>query len=388
MRREAESACDDSVLLLGAGGSAYAGQLLDIARKVYRDGRRPPLVSAMAGRSFISRRIESILDARIRRRTVSKYKMMGVLLVALGMIVPLAGLKSQEPGAAGVRLDDPAFQALLAKGPANDSELARIVATLLANGMQARAARVLAEWIARDSASGATCGLCIDALRNDSRPRSKLTATVWNAFDAVENMAFQDHDGKLLLRLAQLSLSGRNSDATDRGLAYLLEAKRVGNAGDLRPTELQYLVSVGRFDEAKALVMQLNEDPSSSYYRSKRAQMWTRYIDSRQEAASRISTLLLHANTVTSGEYLPLYKPAPAYPAKAAKQHEEGSVIVEYTVTPMGRTKDVHVFRSSNDDFNIAAVESAKQYRYLPRIQGGVAVDVPGVRTKITFAMQ
>jgi protein TonB len=88
------------------------------------------------------------------------------------------------------------------------------------------------------------------------------------------------------------------------------------------------------------------------------------------------------------GEYLPLVKVQPLYPQRAAERGIEGYVIVEYTVTRTGTTKDIKVIESTSSLFERAAVESATQYRYKPRVIDGIAVEVPGVSTKIIFELE
>lgn len=91
---------------------------------------------------------------------------------------------------------------------------------------------------------------------------------------------------------------------------------------------------------------------------------------------------------VSDGEYLPIVKVAPVYPARAAARGLEGYVIVEYTVTKTGATRDPHVIESSSSLFERAAIESALKYKYKPRVINGEPVEVPGVRTKITFVLE
>lgn len=87
-------------------------------------------------------------------------------------------------------------------------------------------------------------------------------------------------------------------------------------------------------------------------------------------------------------EYLPIYKVQPTYPPQALARGLEGYVIVGYTVATDGTTKDVKVIESSASLFEEAAIESAKKFRYKPRIVNGRATAVPGVMTKIIFYLE
>ena len=88
---------------------------------------------------------------------------------------------------------------------------------------------------------------------------------------------------------------------------------------------------------------------------------------------------------ISDGEYLPIVKVAPVYPARALNRGLEGYVIVEFTVTRQVTVRDVGVVESTSTLFERAAMESALKFKYKPRVIDGVAVEVPGVRNKITF---
>ena len=91
----------------------------------------------------------------------------------------------------------------------------------------------------------------------------------------------------------------------------------------------------------------------------------------------------------SDGEYLPIVKVAPNYPSLAARRGIEGFVILEYTVTNQGTIKDIVVIEAKPSSiFNRDAIRSAMRYKYKPRMEDGVAVDVHGVRTKIIFQME
>ena len=88
---------------------------------------------------------------------------------------------------------------------------------------------------------------------------------------------------------------------------------------------------------------------------------------------------------VSDGEYLPIVKVAPVYPSRALSRGLEGYVIVEFTVTRTGTVRDVSVVESTSALFERAASEAALKFKYKPRVIDGEAVEVPGVRNKITF---
>jgi protein TonB len=91
---------------------------------------------------------------------------------------------------------------------------------------------------------------------------------------------------------------------------------------------------------------------------------------------------------VSDGEYLPIVKVAPVYPSRALSRGLEGYVIVEFTVTRQGTTRDPVVVESTSSLFERAAVEAALKFKYKPRVIDGEPVEVPGVQNKITFEIQ
>lgn len=90
----------------------------------------------------------------------------------------------------------------------------------------------------------------------------------------------------------------------------------------------------------------------------------------------------------SDGEYLPIVKVQPQYPRRALSRGIEGYVIVEFTVTTNGSVKDPVVIEADPPNiFNRAATKAALKFKYKPRVIDGEAVEVPGVRNKITFAI-
>lgn len=88
-------------------------------------------------------------------------------------------------------------------------------------------------------------------------------------------------------------------------------------------------------------------------------------------------------------EYRALFRPEPAYPPRALARGIEGYVVLEFTVTAAGTTRDLRVLEASPTDvFDAAALAAARAFRYQPRIQAGAAVDVPGVRGRIRFQIR
>lgn len=89
------------------------------------------------------------------------------------------------------------------------------------------------------------------------------------------------------------------------------------------------------------------------------------------------------------GEMMPIVKVAPTYPRRAQQRGIEGYVVVEFTVSTLGTVMDpVVVEAEPKGIFDKAAIDAAKRFKYKPKMVDGKAVEVPGVRNIIRFAME
>jgi len=90
---------------------------------------------------------------------------------------------------------------------------------------------------------------------------------------------------------------------------------------------------------------------------------------------------------IGEGDYLPIVKVAPIYPARALSRGVEGYCVVEYTVTKLGTTRDPRVVESqcTSSLFHRASIQAALKFKYKPRVMDGEAIDVPGVRNQFTY---
>jgi len=90
---------------------------------------------------------------------------------------------------------------------------------------------------------------------------------------------------------------------------------------------------------------------------------------------------------VGEGDYLPIVKVAPIYPARALQRGLEGFCVVQYTVTSLGAIKDPVVVQDqcTSSLWHRASLQAALKFKYKPRVIDGVAVEVPGVQNKFTY---
>ena len=87
-------------------------------------------------------------------------------------------------------------------------------------------------------------------------------------------------------------------------------------------------------------------------------------------------------------ELRPVVKVAPVYPLAAVQRGIEGHVVLEYTVTRNGTVADPVIVESSHPLLNRAALDAAREFKYMPRIIRGEAVEVSGVRIMFRFELE
>jgi len=88
---------------------------------------------------------------------------------------------------------------------------------------------------------------------------------------------------------------------------------------------------------------------------------------------------------IAEGDYLPIVRVAPVYPARALSRGLEGYVDLSFTVTMAGTVRDPVIMFSTSSLFERAATRAVLKFKYKPRVVDGVPVDVPNVKTRISF---
>jgi protein TonB len=91
---------------------------------------------------------------------------------------------------------------------------------------------------------------------------------------------------------------------------------------------------------------------------------------------------------IAEGDYLPIVRVAPVYPARALSRGIEGYCDMSFTVTTTGTVADPIVMFSTSSLFERAATRAVLKFKYKPRVVDGIPVDVPGVTTRIRFQLE
>ncbi len=87
-------------------------------------------------------------------------------------------------------------------------------------------------------------------------------------------------------------------------------------------------------------------------------------------------------------EAVPLVRVEPTYPPRAKQQGIEGYVDVSFTITPVGTTADVEVYRSKPPYiFDREAIRAVRKWRYNPKMEGGAPVARPNQLIRLEFEL-
>ncbi|WP_237067581.1 energy transducer TonB [Microbulbifer guangxiensis] len=90
---------------------------------------------------------------------------------------------------------------------------------------------------------------------------------------------------------------------------------------------------------------------------------------------------------------VPIFKPAPRYPATALRRGIEGYVVVEFSIGLAGNVLDPVVVGgydsagNPTEIFNRAAVAAVARFKYRPQLEDGKPVVRHGVRNRIRFKL-
>jgi protein TonB len=90
----------------------------------------------------------------------------------------------------------------------------------------------------------------------------------------------------------------------------------------------------------------------------------------------------------SDGPLVNIIRVQPRYPVAAQTRGLEGTVIVQFDVSPSGTVENAVVVESSNGIFNKAAIEATYRFRYRPRIVDGTGYPVRGLQQLFRFDLE
>lgn len=88
-------------------------------------------------------------------------------------------------------------------------------------------------------------------------------------------------------------------------------------------------------------------------------------------------------------DVMPLVRINPDYPPRAQSRGVQGWVLLQFTITPQGTTKDVKVVDAEPKGmFDEAAIAAVSKWKYNPKVEEGTPVERRGVQVKLTFKLE
>jgi TonB family protein len=105
LRQESEQACDDEVLICGVEASAYATELLALARALRPAPARYSPALAIARSSGLERRIRAMLDARVTRNRGTRRVRFGTAAMLIAFGVGVAAAQTGQVSLSGTVFD-------------------------------------------------------------------------------------------------------------------------------------------------------------------------------------------------------------------------------------------------------------------------------------------
>tara|TARA_R110002111_G_C5892772_1_gene363380 strand:- start:343 stop:732 length:390 start_codon:yes stop_codon:yes gene_type:complete len=84
----------------------------------------------------------------------------------------------------------------------------------------------------------------------------------------------------------------------------------------------------------------------------------------------------------------PVIRIEPKYPVEAARDNQEGSVILQFDIAKDGSTDNIQVIESFPQQvFDKVSITALKQWTYKPRIQGGQAQRQTGLTVQLDYRL-
>ena len=221
-----------------------------------------------------------------------------------------------------------------------------------------------------------------------------------SALSAVKNMETKEV-ADLYVLLSSLGFSTKSLRKKYADIGADMYSEVLGESSyeafQARFAATRFLSISKQISEIKKLISLFQSDERSLRMRAAMHQkLSVLYLRKGKDDLSMEQNLLAYGDFKKIGEnididaasYMPVLKANPGYPLRAQRKGIGGYVVLEYTVSKEGFVKNPVVIDSSHPRiFHKAALEAALKYRYLPALLNGVPVDVPGVKTRITFEM-
>jgi TonB family protein len=79
-----------------------------------------------------------------------------------------------------------------------------------------------------------------------------------------------------------------------------------------------------------------------------------------------------------------IYAPGPKYPKKERRAHHQGTVVLWLVISPEGLPRDIKVSRTLSPEFDNAAIDPVKKWRFSPATRDGEPVAI-AINVEVAF---
>lgn len=351
--KERERAADDLVLSLGAGASAYAGHLLEIASSMQSNEALGWAAVPMARRSQLEGRVSAILDPGRDRQTPRRASAIAASLVAILIMAPVAALEARsDPAQANV-----VFQASVS-APAAALMKEGDAARELQKWDRARAAYVKALAVLGSGPEKAPVLIHLGLTELAAKEYEKAIADFGRAQSADSS---KTSEAQMWMAIAQVRQG--HLDAAEALYQTALAAAEPKSPGAATIMELhaQLLRQQGRSDEAKTV-------------QSEAAGI--RAMQAAEASANKPAGPDVYK---IGGEVSPPkvdVKVEPQYTEDARLAGYQGTVLLSIEIGADGVAHNIKVLRALAFGLDRKAIEAIGQWRFQPATKDGQPVKV------------
>ncbi len=400
--KERERAADDLVLTCGEPATAYASELLDIARSMQRV---PVLVSAavaMARPSQLEGRLMAILDARTNRTSPRPRAAVAAAVMAIAAVAPFAALQAQDKPEVAILPD---VQSIIRSAiNQQNHEILDAAAATYANARKYDAAQQLLDnsltiraQTSGDHSSAYAAGLM---KLGDLEARRGKTADAVDFYSRAAAVGDTPETVRGLIFLAAHSLAKKDPVAAegfvDRALVAVPSGKEAGHALTIKGNIAlaNGLSGLAELNYQQALAQDPPASPETaltleSYARLLQSQNRTAEADAmlaqakpiRQAQIDEIST---HNKSISTVERVgnevraPVLatKREPEYSADALSAKLTGTVLLKVVIGADGQAHDLKLIKGLGFGLDEKAAEAISQWTFTPGTRGGAPVSV------------
>jgi TonB family protein len=337
LKSESEYACDDVVLNSGIDARDYAAQLLSLARALNNSERDWMPILAMSRQPNLERRFVAMLNASLNHRSLNRYAVFSIWLVALCVTLALAAMRAPAQAKPVLPSPPPPVRAV--------STAPKPLSSVATKPIAAKPARV----------QGLADGTLAGAVGDASGAR-------------VPGVAVKVASIDLPRRIEMETITSDVGQFEFRGLApglYALTAElpgftpaRIGGIQiqSSQTAQRNVTLQVGSVYQRVEVSVAGQPKPPAPVTNPQRV---------------RVGGLVGAANLISQVK--------PVYPESAREEGREGTVRLQGVIDVDGNLIALHPLTNLSPDLTNAALEAARQWRYRPASLNGEPVQVQTV---------